>query len=292
MNQFEGVFTALVTPFDGGKVDFSSLARLVKHQLENNISGFVVNGTTAESPTLTYLEVKEIYDFVRKEVGENFPLMLGTGSNSTENTVRATQEAGEWGADGALVVAPYYNKPTQEGLFQHFSMVANKGLLPILLYNVPGRTVVSIERDTLVRLSQVNHIVGVKEASGDVQWGEKLIQSVKPHWLVTSGDDGSCLDLMAKGARGVISVLSHIVPKELSSLAFQVMGGEYEAVRGSEKFSTLLEYLYMESNPIPVKMALYKMGLIRSPELRLPMTVATQKTTKGLVDALTRLEVI
>ena len=288
--QFEKVFTALITPFDGGKIDFNSLGRLIKHQVENGISGFVVNGTTAESPTLTGAEVKEIYHFVRGQVGKDFPLILGTGSNSTESTIIATKKAVEWEVDGVLVVTPYYNKPTQGGLFQHFSAVASECPIPILLYNVPGRTLTSIEIETLVRLSQIENIVGVKEASGDVEWGVKLIQSVPAHWLVTSGDDESCLDLMRKGGRGVVSVLSHIIPKEISDLALRAMGGDSSAVW--KEFSVLINSLYVESNPIPVKMALYKMGLIVSPEMRLPMTVATEETAKGLVWVMKKLEII
>ena len=292
MNQFEGVFTALITPFDRGQVDFNSLGRLIEYQIQNGIAGFVVNGTTAESPTLTAVEVKEIYHFIRKEVGGEFPLILGTGSNSTENTIIATKRAVEWEVNGVLVVTPYYNKPTQEGLFQHFSMVAEQCPIPLLLYNVPGRTIISIEIETLVRLSKIKTIVGVKEASGDVEWGMKLIHSVDSDWLVTSGDDGSCLDLMVKGARGVISVLSHIVPKEVSSLSLRAMRGDCSAVKEGKRLSTLIKYLYIESNPIPVKMALYKKGIIVSPEMRLPMTVATKETTKSLVEVMEQLEVI
>ena len=292
MDRFKEVFTALLTPFNQGQVDFPSLSRLVKQQLENGISGFVVNGTTAESPTLSDDEIQEIYHFVRQEVGSGFPLILGTGSNSTEKTIMATKRALEWGADGALVATPYYNKPTQEGLFEHFARVADQCPIPILLYNVPGRTVTSLEIETLVRLSQIKNIVGVKEASGDVEFGLNLTQSTGGDWLVISGDDGSFLDLVVQGGHGVISVLSHIIPKKVSDLTRKAMSGDASVVRDRMSLSPLIDALYAESNPIPVKMALYKMGVISSPELRLPMTAATPETVKALVEVLKGLELI
>lgn len=291
MNRFKGVFTALITPFNDGKVDFHSLGRLITYQLENRISGFVVNGTTAESPTLTESEVKEIYHFVRKEVGQDFPLILGTGSNSTQKTIASTKKAIEWGADGALVVTPYYNKPTQRGLIEHFSQVARQCPIPICLYNVPSRTAVSMQLETLVHLSGVENIVGVKEASGDMELGSRLISSVG-EWLVLSGDDGSCLELTVRGGQGVVSVLSHLIPNKMSDLIHRGMKGDDSVVEEGLDFASLIHYLYVESNPIPVKMGLYKMGLIRSPELRLPMTVATEKTTGDLVKTMKELEVV
>lgn len=291
INKFKGVFTALITPFESGRVDFHSLGRLVGHQLENGISGFVVNGTTAESPTLMESEVKEIYHFVRSEVGPGFPVIVGTGSNSTQKTIVFTGKAMEWGADGALVVTPYYNRPTQQGLMEHFYQVASQCPFPICLYNVPGRTVVTIELETLVYLSRIENIVGVKEASGDMELGRQLIQSVD-EWLILSGDDASCLKLIVQGGQGVISVLSHIIPRKMSEWVRRGMGGDSSVVEEGLKFSSLIHQLYIESNPIPVKMGLYKMGLIRSPELRLPMTRATEETTRGLVESMSQLKII
>ena len=269
-------------------MDFYSLGRLIEYQLKNEISGFVVNGTTAESPTLKESEVKEIYHFVRKEVGEDYPLILGTGSNSTEKTILSTKKAVEWGANGALIVTPYYNKPTQRGLIEHFDHVARQCRLPILLYNVPSRTAVSMELETLIHLYEVENIVGIKEASGDLEFGVKLMQSVD--WLVFSGDDGSCLDLTLQGAQGVISVLSHLIPRKLSHLIERAIKGDNSVIKEKEHLASLLHYLYIESNPIPVKMGLYKMGLIDSPELRRPLTVATEKTTKGLMESIREME--
>ena len=235
--------------------------------------------------------MKRIYEFVRKEVGSEYPLILGAGSNSTEKTIEWTKEAGDWGADGVLLVTPYYNKPTQEGLFQHFSKVAESCSLPFLLYNVPSRTITSMELETLTRLSKMDSIVGIKEATGEMSFGKKLIEQI-PNWLVTSGDDGSYLELMLHGGRGVISVLSHVIPRWTVELALRAMEGDDAVIKESQKLQPLLEALYIESNPIPVKMALYKMGVIASPELRLPMTVATEATTEKLTLALKELGII
>ncbi len=274
-SDFSGVFTALVTPFKNGEIDFNSLSKLLKLQVDGGVNGLVVNGTTAESPTLSSTEVDKLYEFIRKETGGSVPIVLGTGSNSTASTVLATQKAAKMGADAALVVVPYYNKPSQRGLFQHFQKVSESSELPILLYNVPGRTITKLELSTIIELAALPNIVGIKEATGDIEFGHELksgLASAAPEFLLTSGDDGTFLDLATVGGRGVISVASNIMPREFVSWCGRANQGDFSGRAEFEKYAELNSYLYVEANPIPVKAALYLMGVIESPELRLPMT--------------------
>ena len=280
--KFQGLFTALITPFFKGAVDYDSLKKLIHLQISGGIQGFVVNGTTAESPTLTEEEVRQIYTFVRKEVGHDFPIVLGTGSNSTNKTISLTRYAAEWGADGALVVVPYYNKPTQEGLFLHFKSVAESCDLPIVLYNVPGRTITALDAETISRLSEIKRIVGIKEASGDMNFITELTEKCESGFSFSSGDDGSFLNFMALGGNGVISVVSHLIPKELRELMSEVKNSPDEVREKYKKYDSLLNAIYCEPNPIPIKMALYLKGIIRSPEMRLPLTEMTERNTMVL----------
>ena len=278
-SDFSGVFTALITPFKNGEIDFPSLSKLLKLQMDGKVNGLVVNGTTAESPTLTTDEIKKLYQFTRQETGGTIPIVLGTGSNSTAATVLATQAAADLGADGALVVVPYYNNPSQRGLFQHFQKVAECSKLPILLYNVPGRTITKLEISTITELAALPNVVGIKEASGDIEFGQQLktkLTSVDPDFLLTSGDDGTFLDLATVGGRGVISVASNIMPREFVSWCDRAKAGDLSGRAEFEKYSELNSYLYVEANPIPIKAALYLMGVIESPELRLPMTALSE----------------
>lgn len=270
--KFEGVFTALVTPFQKGEVDWSSLKKLVRMQLEGGVQGLVISGTTGESPTLSLEETKEIFDFVRGESGGSLRLVVGTGSNCTSSTIDATKQAKAWGAEAALVVVPYYNKPSQRGLFEHYSEVAKQGGLPIILYNVPGRTITKLELSTIQKLAAVPGIVAIKEATGDVEFGKSISQSTD--LLLSSGDDGTCFALAGVGGRGVISVISHLIPRELTTWMKRSLSGDSKTVANefAEKYGALNDALYIEANPIPVKYALWKMGIIASPELRLPLT--------------------
>lgn len=272
MNRLRGVFTALITPFKEGKVDENSLGRLVDHQIKNGIEGFVVNGTTAESPTLSRVERDEIFHFVRGRTGGKVPLILGTGGNSTEQTVQATREAEKLGADGVLVVVPYYNKPPQRGLYQHFRAVALATELPVLLYNVPGRTVTSLEATTIRELAEIKNIVGVKEASGKIDFAQKISQDCGPEFTLLSGDDGTYAEFLAAGGHGVISVASHLLPAEFVRWTRAAKQGDFAPAReGIARFQRLIDLLFIEANPIPVKKALQLMGLIDSAELRLPL---------------------
>lgn len=275
-SDFSGVYTALVTPFKDGEIDFGSLKRLLRAQLDGGVTGFVVNGTTAESPTLSDDEKHKLFDFVRAEVGGQIALIMGTGSNSTTDTVRATQAAAKWGADAALVVVPYYNKPPQRGLFAHFQKVAACSTLPVILYNVPGRTITKLELQTIRDLSELPNIVGIKDATGDIEFGSQIVRSCEADFTVSSGDDGTFLDLIAAGGRGVISVGSHILPKQFSDWCARARKGDGQARLEFDKYRELNDYLYVEANPIPIKMALHLMGLIDSPELRLPLVQLTE----------------
>lgn len=289
---FKGVFTALVTPFYKGQVDYGSLEKLVEHQLENGVEGFVVNGTTAESPTLEEKEVYEIFKFIKNLTPNHFPLVLGTGSNSTKKSILMTQKAQEWGADGALVVVPYYNKPMQEGLYQHFKSVAESTSLPIILYNVPGRTITSLASETILKLSQLQNINGIKEATGEMKLINEIKTKVPDTFVLSSGDDGSFLEFMNQGGHGVISVISHLIPKEIVRFSKQIFEEPEAAQKHYSQYLELLKWLYVESNPIPVKMALHLMGLIQSPELRLPLTTLSEKNQKGLEQSMIKLGIL
>jgi 4-hydroxy-tetrahydrodipicolinate synthase len=268
---FTGVITALVTPFLNGEVDFDSLKKIVRFQMDRGVSGFVVSGTTGESPTLSSQEKQNIFKCVREVSGGKVPLIVGTGTNSTSDSILATQEAARWGADAALVVVPYYNKPPQRGLIQHFKAIAECSNLPILLYNVPGRTITKLELETISELSRVKKIVGIKDATGDIDLGKKTIDACPSDFLVTSGDDGTFLQLALVGGGGVISVGSHIFPKQFSDWYLRAKKGDAKVCEEFKTIAELNDYLYVEANPIPIKMALYHMGLIASPELRLPL---------------------
>lgn len=275
--QFSGIITALVTPFHQGEVDFESLKKLVRHQLSEGVDGLVINGTTAESPTLTATEVREIFSTVRAEVGKKTPLILGTGLNSTAKTIQSTKEAKVLGADAALVVVPYYNKPPQRGLVAHFTAVAENAEVPIILYNVPGRTITSLSPESIGELSQVPNIIGIKEATGDMLFAREVFKKIRKDFFVSSGDDATFLDLVNLGGCGVISVVSNLFVKDLKTMFEEIRTGRASALEGFKKYQRLLGVLYIESNPIPVKWALYKMGIIQSPEMRLPLVSLDKK---------------
>jgi 4-hydroxy-tetrahydrodipicolinate synthase len=282
VKDLSGVSTALITPFKDGAVDWASFKKLLRFQLDGGVNGFVVNGTTGESPTLSAKEKQDLFKFVQSETGGQVPLIMGTGSNSTSDSIAATQDAASWGADAALVVVPYYNKPPQRGLFQHFQKIAECSDLPIILYNVPGRTITRLELETISELSHIKGIVGIKEATGDLAFGANVVRHSKKGFLMLSGDDGTFINLIGAGASGVISVASHILPKEFSQWCSRARNGDAEPVAEFALYTDLSSYLYVEANPIPLKMALYLMGIIASPELRLPLTKLSEPFTMEL----------
>lgn len=287
---FAGLYTALATPFKDGKLDIESFSQLIQLQMDGDVDGLVVNGTTGESPSLSQNEVKTLFTEAKSQVQSKCPLIVGTGTNCTTRTIENTKWAGDLGADAALVVTPYYNKPTQEGLIRHFTAVAEQSPIPVILYNVPGRTITKIEVDTLKELAKVENICGVKEASGDIPQGQSLLNSCPADFLVTSGDDGTCLDLMLAGGDGVISVISNFIPRPMKSLVDRARNADESVRKEFAAYNELLHWLYIESNPIPVKMALYLMGVISSAEMRLPMTQMTTKNADKLREVMQTLE--
>jgi 4-hydroxy-tetrahydrodipicolinate synthase len=263
MKKIKGVITALITPFQHGKVDFVSLERLVRQQLQDGVEGFVINGTTAESPTLKESERSEIFKKVRSWVPAGFPLLMGTGSNSTEKTVEESKAAEKLGADAILVVVPYYNKPPQRGLLEHFKAVASSVTIPTVLYNVPGRTVAGLELETIKKLSEHPQIIGIKEATGNIEFAKQIRAACGREFILLSGDDGTYDDFMEVGGDGVISVASHVIPVAMKKAQ-------------ASQHLDLINLLFCEANPIPVKMALHQMGLIASPECRLPLVTLSE----------------
>jgi 4-hydroxy-tetrahydrodipicolinate synthase len=268
---FSGVYTALITPFKKGKVDFDALGKLVENQYKAGINGIVPCGTTGESPTLSYEEHEQIIEFCVKQAKGKMKILAGTGSNSTAEAIRFTQFAKKVGCDGALMVAPYYNKPTQKGLYLHFKKVADTVNIPIVLYNIVGRASVNIETTTIAKLCKdCKNIIGIKEASGSLSQMITL-KALVPNIELLSGDDALTLPVLSIGGMGVISILSNLLPLETLSLikAFE-KGNIEEAKKIHYKFLPLVNSLFMETNPIPVKTAASMLGIC-SLEIRLPM---------------------
>jgi len=269
---FTGVFTALVTPFNEKKeIDTDSLKKIVNFQLEKGISGLVPMGTTGESPTVSHEENMDVVDIVVKEVKGRVPVIAGTGSNSTDEAIRMTKIAKHIGADCSLQVAPYYNKPSQEGLYRHFMTIADAVDLPIMVYNIKGRTGINIETDTLMRLASHENIVAVKEASGDLNQMMDVIRRKPKDFDVLSGDDNLALPLTLMGGSGVVSVASNIIPQWMEEMIQAARKGDLEKARTIHyELLPLFKTMFIETNPVPVKSAMALMGLIRE-EFRLPI---------------------
>lgn len=269
---FQGSIVALVTPFRGGKVDEPTLRKLVEMHVAQGTDGIVPCGTTGESPTLSHDEHKRVVEIVIEAARSRLHVIAGTGSNATTEAIDLTAHAKKAGATGALVVNPYYNRPTQEGLYRHFRAIAEAVDIPILVYNIAGRTAVNVETDTLVRLvKDCPNIVGVKEASGSLDQMTQVILACGPDFSVLSGDDNITLPLMSVGGRGVISVIANIVPRETSEMTHAALAGDWKLARELHlKLFPLSRAVFIETNPIPVKEAMGMMGMLE-PEFRLPM---------------------
>lgn len=280
---FTGTYTAIVTPFQNGQLDEAALQRLVKRQIAGGVDGIVPVGTTGESPTLSYDEHVRVIELAVKFAAGQVKVLAGTGANSTSEAVYLTQAAEKAGADGSLQVAPYYNKPTQEGLFQHFRAIARATKLPIVLYSVPSRCGVEIGVETVKRLGRdCPTVVGIKEAGGNPDRVSQLRAALGKKFIVLSGDDSLTLPFLAVGADGVISVASNVIPRAVSQLvqAFR-KGKAAEAQRLHQKFFSLFKDLFLETNPIPVKAALAMLGQIEE-EYRLPLVAMGTRNRETL----------
>jgi len=268
---FRGAIVAIVTPFKNGKVDEAALRKLVEFQIKNGTDGIVPCGTTGESSTLSHEEHDRVIEVVIDAAKKRVPVIAGTGSNSTAEAIRLTRHAYKAGADGALMVCPYYNRPTQEGLYQHYKAIAEAVPIPIIVYNIPGRTGVNINPDTLARLAKIKNIVGVKEASGSIKQMSDVIHLCGPKFDVLSGDDLFTLPLMAMGGHGVISVISNVAPADMAAMVDAFVAGDLKKARALHyKMAPLIDSLFVETNPTPVKAALAMMKKI-SYEVRLPL---------------------
>lgn len=270
---FKGAITAIVTPFkEDGSLDEQALKNLVEFQIKNNIDGIVPCGTTGESPSLNEEEHFEVVKTLIDAANGKVLIIAGAGSNSTEHAIKMTKKAADLGADASLHVCPYYNKPTQEGLYRHFSKIAKAVDIPIIIYNIQGRTAVNMETSTLARLSKEHsNIVGVKEASGNIAQMMDVISALPKEFSVLSGDDNLTLPLMALGGKGVISVASNIVPKEMHELTEYALRGDFEKAKDIHyKLLPLFKGIFIETNPIPIKAALAMKGMIKE-SYRLPM---------------------
>ena len=270
---FNGVISALVTPFKNGKVDYKSLENLVDYQMKNGIQGFVINGTTAESPTLMKDEVETIFNAVKDFSEHKVPLILGTGTNSTEMTIANNLMAQRLNADAVLVVVPYYNKPTQAGLLQHFKTIAEASSKPIILYNVPSRTISALTEESIVELSKHPKIIGIKEASGNIEFALSLRNKCQKNFLLLSGDDSTFLDFMDVGGNGIISVMSNLMTKASRGFYEDFKAVNMEKAQSDfKRHLNLINAMYVESNPIPIKWMLWKKNIIATPDMRLPLT--------------------
>ncbi|AGX03924.1 dihydrodipicolinate synthase [Bacillus sp. NRRL B-14911] len=281
---FGRVSTAMVTPFDKkGHVDFTKTTQLINHLIENGTDSLVVAGTTGESPTLTKEEKLALFKHVVKVVDKRIPIIAGTGSNDTYASVEMTKKAEQIGVDAVMVVAPYYNKPNQEGLYQHFKTVAESTSLPVMVYNIPGRSVVNIAPETVIRLSQIPNIKAVKEASGDLNSMTAIIAGTDEDFLLYSGDDGLTLPAMAIGAAGVVSVASHVIGIEMQSMISSFLEGNVgEAAAKHQKLLPLMEGLFAAPSPVPVKTALQLKG-IDTGSVRLPLVPLTEQERAALL---------
>ncbi|MFA9460545.1 4-hydroxy-tetrahydrodipicolinate synthase [Thiohalorhabdus methylotrophus] len=287
---FHGSIVALVTPMlEDGAVDWDALGNLVDFHLDQGTDAIVAVGTTGESATLDYDEHRQVIRFVVDRVHNRIPVIAGTGSNSTRETLELTRHAREVGADAALLVAPYYNKPTQEGLYQHFRQVAEEVHIPQILYNVPGRTGCQIALETVERLSHLSTVVAIKDATGDIGRAQALVRSCGARMDVLSGEDGIVLPFILSGGKGVISVTANAAPAEMAAMCQAALSGDVAQARAlDDDLAPLHKALFLEANPIPVKWALHEMGWM-GPGIRLPLTPLSEVHRVELRQALERL---
>lgn len=284
---FKGAITALVTPFCDGKVDTKALKNLIEFQIKGGIDGIVPCGTTGESATLSYDEHNKVVELTVKYVKNRVPVIAGTGANSTEEAIELTEHAKKVGAHASLQVCPYYNKPTQEGIYRHFKKIAETVDIPIILYNIPGRTGINMLPETIVRLAKIPNIVGIKEASGSLEQVTEIIKAAPKDFVVLSGDDPMTLPMLSLGGKGVISVASNIIPGKIAKIVNAYLNGKTkEAVKIHYEYFDFMKAMFIETNPVPVKTALALMGMIKF-EVRLPlceMSEANQEKLKSILE--------
>ncbi len=286
MHKFHGAITALVTPFNGNGIDEAAYKKLINWQISEGIHGVVPCGTTGESPTLSEKEHEQVIRVCVETVAKRVPVIAGAGSNSTAEAVHMTQHAAKVGADAVLVVTPYYNKPTNKGIYLHYKAISESANIPIILYNIAGRTGKNIEPDLMAKLAGIKNIIGVKEASGNLEQMKKIRELCPKDFLLISGDDALTLPIMAMGGVGIISVASNIVPKDVSDLVNALNKGDKAKAEGiNAKLLPLVETLFIETNPIPVKTAAALMGLCNG-AMRLPMCEMEDANLAKLKEAL------
>ena len=291
--RLQGSMVALITPMHpDGQVDYKRLADLIDWQIEQGTHSLVAVGTTGESATLSMQEHSEVIRYFVQHVKGRVPVIAGTGANNTMEAIKLTQDAADAGADCALLVAPYYNKPPQEGLYQHYKAIAQAVKIPQMLYNVPGRTVVDIAQETVERLADIDNIVAIKDATGSVSRGEQLIKVVGDRIVILSGDDGTALELMKVGGKGNISVTANVAPKAMSETFAAGLRGDFDtADRINDVVKHLHRDLFIESSPIPAKYALHKMGIIDK-GIRLPLVWLAEQHHATIDEALIRANIL
>jgi 4-hydroxy-tetrahydrodipicolinate synthase len=289
---FHGALTAIVTPFRDGAVDEAALRELIEWQIQSGIDGLVPCGSTGESATLSHAEHERVIKITVEQTRKRVPVVAGTGSNSTAEAIRLTASARELGADGALLISPYYNKPTQDGIYKHYKMVAASVDLPIVAYNIPGRTGSNIAPETFARLAEIKNIIGVKEASGSTEQTSDILRLTNGKFTVLSGDDALTVPLMAIGAKGVIATIGNAMPREIHELAAAGLAGDFERARQLHyKMLPLMRALFIETNPICIKQALAFMGKCCN-ELRMPLVPMTPPAAEKLKAAMKELRLI
>ncbi len=293
MKKFEGIITALATPFWKGELDKASFIKLLHFQMEQKVSAFVINGTTAESPCLSEKEVELLFSWAKVETAGQVPLILGAGGNCTKKTLEKIKNWQKFCPDAFLTVVPYYNRPPQRGLVHHFKELADVSEVPLILYNVPIRTSINISIGSLQELSSHSNIVAIKEASADFDFAKQILKKCPSDFLLLSGDDETVLELCELGACGGICVVSHILGSYLRELLNKIKKSEKNIPwLYKEKYNTLLKILYSESNPIGIKMALQLMGIFRSAEMRSPLSILPEQKTQILKEQLKKVELL
>ena len=290
MERFHGAITALVTPFIDGELDEKGLVDLIEFQIENGIHGIVPCGTTGESATLGFDEHKRVIDLTVKTVNGRVPVIAGTGANSTLEAIELTESAKDSGTDAVLSVAPYYNKPNQEGLYLHFKAIAEAVDIPMVLYNVPGRTVIHILPETVARLAKIDNIIGIKEACGSLEQISDVIRFCPDDFILLSGDDFTSMPTALIGGNGVISVISNVDPAGMSRMMEAALSGNLsEANKEHYRLFSMMKLMFKSPSPGPAKKALEMLGRIQDGTPRLPMTPADDQTTQALVEEMSRL---